>query len=223
MVPRDGTVRTRNLISFAILGVLNNLVFALSNASAGGVLPGAIGLVYIINTAPGLLIKIIAPLWITLGSYDFKISLIGLSLAVNLCVLLIPGVPTWLALLGQCAFIGAFSLGAGPCSMMVASELFPLQVRGFALGVATLVNRATSGTIALTFLSLSAAITPAGAYCLFAALAIVACAFTARCVPETKGKSLEEIEREAAERHVASAALVGRAGVELSGGVAEGV
>ena len=127
---------------------------------------------------------------------------------------------TWLALLGQCAFMGAFSLGAGPCSMMVASELFPLQVRGFALGVATLVNRATSGTIALTFLSLSAAITPAGAYCLFAALALVACAFTARCVPETKGKSLEEIEREAAERHVASAALVGagagRVSVELS-------
>jgi sarcosine oxidase gamma subunit len=40
-------------------------------------------------------------------------------------------------------------------------------------------------------------------------------------VPETKGKSLEEIEREAAERHVASAALVGASGgrvsVELSG------
>ena len=37
--------------------------------------------------------------------------------------------------------------------MMVASELFPLQVRGFALGVATLVNRTTSGLVALSFLS----------------------------------------------------------------------
>ena len=86
--------------------------------------------------------------------------------------------------------------------------LFPLQVRGFALGVATLVNRATSGTIALTFLSLSAAITPAGAYCLFAALALVACAFTTRCVPETKGKSLEEIERHLSERYLAKAHLL---------------
>ena len=34
-----------------------------------------------------------------------------------------------LALTGQCLFMAAFSIGAGPCSMMVASELFPLQVR----------------------------------------------------------------------------------------------
>ena len=41
---------------------------------------------------------------------------------------------------------------------------------------------------------------PAGAYYLFAALAVGACAFLARCVPETKGRSLEEIEREMARR-----------------------
>ncbi len=135
MVPRDGTVRTRNLISFAILGVLNNLVFALSNASAGGVLPGAIGLVYIINTAPGLLIKIIAPLWITLGSYDFKISLIGLSLAVNLCVLLIPGVPTWLALLGIA--LGDTGSSAGEATCMALTQFYAQPQRHisfFALG-----------------------------------------------------------------------------------------
>ena len=92
-------VRQRNLVGFAILGVLNNIVFAVSNASASTVLPGAVGLVYIINTAPGLLIKLLAPLWITVGSYNVKVALIGLSLAFNLCVLLVPGVPTWLALL----------------------------------------------------------------------------------------------------------------------------
>ena len=88
-----------------------------------------------------------------------------------------------LALVGQCLFMASFSLGAGPCSMMLASELFPLQVRelrrassprpsrdlaprsavprpcpqvrGFALGVATLLNRMTSGLVAVSFLSLS--------------------------------------------------------------------
>ena len=55
-----------------------------------------------------------------------------------------------------------------------------LQVRGFALGVATLVNRVTSGTVALTFLSLSRALTPAGAYYAFAGLAVCACAFISK-------------------------------------------
>jgi hypothetical protein len=60
---------------------------------------------------------------------------------------------------------------------MVAAELFPLGIRGFALGVATLLNRTTSGLVALTFLSLTDALTPAVTYYCFAAVAAVACLF----------------------------------------------
>ena len=74
-------------------------------------------------------------------------------------------------------------------------------MRGFALGVATLVNRTTSGMVALSFLSLARTLTPAGAYYLYACLAVCACLFIRSSVPETKGKSLEEIEREMAERY----------------------
>ena len=129
-----------------------------------------------------------------------------------------------LALAGQGLFMAAFSIGVGPCAMMVASELFPLQVRGFALGVATLVNRVTSGTVALTFLSLSHALTPAGAYYLFVCLSLCACAFFATKVPETRGKSLEQIEREMAERYLPTTELLGApdkhasCGADLSGG-----
>ena len=119
--------------------------------------------------------------------------MLGLSFSFN--ERLIP-----LALSGQALFMAAFSIGAGPCSMMVASELFPLQVRGFALGVATLINRVTSGTVALTFLSMSRVLTPSGAYFMFAGLAACAFTFIGRYVPETKGKSLEEIERTLTER-----------------------
>jgi len=118
--------------------------------------------------------------------------LIGLSFSAGKVV--------WLALLGQCLFMAFFSLGAGPCSFMVASEVFPLQVRGLALGVATLINRVTSGLIAVSFLSLSEALTPAVTYYAFAATACAACVFLSTCVPETKGISLEEIERQMAER-----------------------
>lgn len=107
----------------------------------------------------------------------------------------------------------SFSLGAGPCTFMVAAELFPLGVRGFALGVATLLNRTVSGLVALTFLSLSEALTPAVTYYCFAGIAALAFLFIRGHVPETKGRALEEVEREVTQRHLASAPLVKEAGL----------
>lgn len=133
--PAGSAVRTRNLVAFAVLGVLNNVVFALSNASAGSVLPGAVGAVYMINTAPGLAIKLIAPLWITLGSYDLKIFLIGLSLTINLVVLLVPGVPTWMALLGIA--LGDTGSSAGEATCMALTQFYAepnRHISYFALG-----------------------------------------------------------------------------------------
>jgi len=98
-----------------------------------------------------------------------------------------------LALLGQCLFMAAFSIGVGPCTMMVASECFPLQSRGLAMGVATFINRCTSGAVALSFLSLTTALTPSGTFYMFCGVALLAAGFTKRCVPETRGRSLEEL------------------------------
>lgn len=105
-----------------------------------------------------------------------------------------------LAVVGQCLFMASFSIGSGPCSMMVASECFPLQVRGLAMGVATLLNRLISGAIALSFLSLTRALTPTGTFASFAVIALLACAFIRRFIPETKGRALEEVEQEMLER-----------------------
>ena len=69
-----------------------------------------------------------------------------------------------------------------------------------AMGVATLLNRLISGGIALSFLSLTRALTPAGTFSMFAILALLACVFIRRRVPETKGKALEEIEQQMIER-----------------------
>ena len=127
--------RLRNLLGFSWLGLLNNVVFIFSNASAGTVLPGAVGLVYIINTAPGLLIKALAPLWIDWGSYDLKIFLVGLSLAFNLVVLLLPSSPTWLKLLGIA--LGDAGSSAGEASCMALSQFYAQPQRHisfFALG-----------------------------------------------------------------------------------------
>ena len=57
----------------------------------------------------------------------------------------------------------------------------------------------TSGAIALSFLSLQAALTPAGAFGLFAGIAAIATVFAILVLPETKGRSLEELEQELSE------------------------
>ena len=111
----------RNLCSFAILGMLNNVVFVLSNASAGNLLPNAIGLVFVVNTAPGLLVKLLAPLWIDKGSYNIKICLIGCCLAFNLAMIL-TDTPVWLKLVGVA--IGVLGSGAGEASCMAMSQFY---------------------------------------------------------------------------------------------------
>lgn len=60
------------------------------------------------------------------------------------------------------------------------------------MGVA--VNRVTSGVISTTFISLYKAITIGGAFFLFAAIAAVAFTFFFTCMPETQGRTLEDME-----------------------------
>jgi MFS family permease len=75
------------------------------------------------------------------------------------------------------AYVSFFSIGLGPVTGVYASEIFPLRVRalGFALGVSC--NRAVSGFMSMTFLSLSSAITIGGTFFLYAGIAVVALVF----------------------------------------------
>ncbi|WCJ33865.1 Major facilitator superfamily protein [Euphorbia peplus] len=92
------------------------------------------------------------------------------------------------------AYVAFFSIGMGPITWVYSSEIFPLRLRaqGASMGVA--VNRVTSGVISTTFISLYKAITIGGAFFLFAAVAIVAFTFFFTCMPETQGRSLEDME-----------------------------
>lgn len=94
-----------------------------------------------------------------------------------------------------CAYVAFFSVGFGPVGWVLASEVFPLRVRAQAMGAAIVLNRTVGGTIALTFLSMSKAMTPAGVMLMFGGLVACSIAFVYWIVPETKGKSLEELSR----------------------------
>lgn len=105
------------------------------------------------------------------------------------------GLPVVLAIVAICSFVSFFSIGFGPICWVLTSEIFPLRLRAQAMGLGTATNRVVSGTVALTFLSMADAMTPAGAFFFFAAVGASSVVFIYFCVPETKGKTLEEIEQ----------------------------
>ncbi|KAJ3672976.1 hypothetical protein LUZ60_006350 [Juncus effusus] len=92
-------------------------------------------------------------------------------------------------------YVAFFSIGQGPVTWVYASEIFPLRYRaqGVAAGVA--LNRVTSGIVGMTFISLYKAITIGGSFFMYMGLATVAWIFFYTCLPETRGKSLEDIGR----------------------------
>uniref|UniRef100_A0A7N0TNW9 Major facilitator superfamily (MFS) profile domain-containing protein n=1 Tax=Kalanchoe fedtschenkoi TaxID=63787 RepID=A0A7N0TNW9_KALFE len=105
---------------------------------------------------------------------------------------------TWaivLSIVAVLALVASFSVGMGPVLWVYCSEILPLRLRaqGTALGVA--INRVISGTVSMTFLSMSKAQTIGGAFFLFAGMSVVAWLFVFFLLPETRGKNLEETEK----------------------------
>jgi MFS family permease len=83
----------------------------------------------------------------------------------------------------------------GPGVWVMMSELFPTRIRGRAMSIATISLWVSCVALTLTFLSLVKAIGVSGAFWLYATMCVTTFVFVWRLTPETKGKSLEEIER----------------------------
>ncbi|CAA7393652.1 unnamed protein product [Spirodela intermedia] len=92
------------------------------------------------------------------------------------------------------SFVAFFSIGLGPIAWVYCSEIFPLRLRAQGNSMGAAMNRTMSGVIAMTFLSLSKAITTGGAFLLYAGIAIAGWVFFFFFLPETRWKTLEEVE-----------------------------
>jgi sugar porter (SP) family MFS transporter len=101
------------------------------------------------------------------------------------------GIVTVLALV---VFIACFAFSMGPVVWTLISEIYPNRVRGRAIAVATAFNWFSAFIVAQFFLSIVDAIGEATTFFVFSALCVVTYAFVRRYVPETKGRSLEEIQ-----------------------------
>lgn len=99
-------------------------------------------------------------------------------------------------LLGILAFIAAFAMALGPIPWILCSEIFPTRIRGRAMSVATFVIWTACYVVAQTFPVLNdhPSIGPAKTFFLYAACSLLGFLFVLARVPETKGRSLEEIE-----------------------------
>jgi sugar porter (SP) family MFS transporter len=93
-------------------------------------------------------------------------------------------------------YVAFFSAGMGPGVWVVMAELFPTKIRGRAMSVATISLWLACLLITLSFLSLVRALSISGAFWLYAAMCGFTVWFVWRLMPETRGKTLEEIERE---------------------------
>ncbi|WVZ50217.1 hypothetical protein U9M48_001492 [Paspalum notatum var. saurae] len=116
------------------------------------------------------------------------------SLGVTLCCVGAPSAASAAAsVVCVLAFMASFSVGFALASTYSA-EILPLRLRaqGASLGMA--VNRLTCALVSMTFISLADAITMPGCFFLYAGVAAAACVFVYVRVPETRGRSLEDMD-----------------------------
>lgn len=101
----------------------------------------------------------------------------------------------WLPVFSLCLFIVAFSFGFGPVPWLMTGELFASDVKTILAPICGTFNWLLAFVITLTFSSLTASLGLAGTFWLFSGLSILGTVFVFLVIPETKGKSLNEIQK----------------------------
>jgi SP family galactose:H+ symporter-like MFS transporter len=101
---------------------------------------------------------------------------------------------SYVAIGGLVIYVACFAFGLGPIFWLLISEIYPLKVRGAAMSAVTVTNWALNLVVAVTFLTLVGVLGHAGTFWLYGVIAIGAWVFFYFQVPETKGKTLEQIE-----------------------------
>lgn len=98
-----------------------------------------------------------------------------------------------LSLLALVVYVVSFAFSLGPVVWVLISEIYPTAVRGPAMSVATMANWGANLLVALTFLTLLDELGEAETFWLYAGVTLLSLIFVILKVPETKGKTLEEI------------------------------
>ena len=101
---------------------------------------------------------------------------------------------SWLAIVSISLYSFSFELGWGGIPRLLAAEYFPISVRGKCMGIAFFANWSFGLIISFSFNSYQAAVMPYGVFWTFAGFSLLSFFFVLIFIPETKGKTLHEIE-----------------------------
>lgn len=100
----------------------------------------------------------------------------------------------WMIVVGFVIFISFYGVGPGVCVWLALSELMPTRIRSNGMSIALLINQGVSTTIAMFFLPWVAAIGYSSVFFMLAGFTVIYFITVNFFLPETKGRSLEEIE-----------------------------
>lgn len=128
-------------------------------------------------------------LYFGLGGMVISLFVLGLGFHTNQTELL-----GMISLITLFIYIASFAYSLGPVGWLINSEIYPLHIRGKAMGVSTCANWLANFVITATFLNLINLLGKSGTFWLYAAIGLIGLLFIWRFVPETKAQSLEEIE-----------------------------
>ncbi|NXJ72016.1 GTR12 protein, partial [Rostratula benghalensis] len=112
----------------------------------------------------------------------------------------VPVVLKWLSLVSLLVYVAAFSIGLGPMSWLVLSEIFPGGIRGRAMALTSSMNWGINLLISLTFLTVTELIGLSWVCFIYTIMSLASLAFVIVFIPETKGCSLEQISMELAKQ-----------------------
>jgi sugar porter (SP) family MFS transporter len=129
-------------------------------------------------------------LLISLAGMTISLGVLGLAFSLPQ----LSGSLGWIAVTSLMVYVGSFAVGLGPVFWLILSEIYPLAIRGRAMSVGTIANWGANLIVALSFLTLTQMLGKAATFWLYGAVSIGAWLFAFFLVPETKGKTLEQIE-----------------------------
>ncbi len=164
-----------------------------SSASAAILATSVVGVVNVLSTILSLLLVD------RLGRRPLLIGgiagMVITLMAMGIVFALDPAHVGWFVLICLLAYIVSFAIGMGPVFWLMTSELFPNRLRALGASISSLCNWAANLAVSITFLTLIDVVGRPGTFWLYAALGVLAFLFCWMLVPETKGKTLEQIER----------------------------